>query len=172
MKPARLRTLILALAWTALAWRLPGTAAAQQAWTGVVSHVVDGDTIYVRENGRGRARSVRISGIDAPEICQDGGVASRLALQTQVLHREVTLLTWRQDDFGRDLASVQLGGEDMGLWMVTQGHAWSYRYRHDPGPYEAQQEAARSAGRGLFARAQAESPRDFRRRHGSCQTPP
>jgi endonuclease YncB( thermonuclease family) len=74
----------------------------------------------------------------------------------------------RVDQYGRLLARITLQGQDVGAWMVTQGHAWSYRYRRDAGPYAAQESQARAQGRGLFASTDAEQPRDFRKRHGSC----
>jgi micrococcal nuclease len=52
--------------------------------------------------------------------------------------------------------------------MVREGHAWSYRYRRDGGPYAKQQALARAARKGLFATARPEEPRAFRKRHGAC----
>lgn len=145
--------------------------AAPQVWSGQVTAVVDGDTLQVLGPYDAKPRPVRIVGIDAPEICQDGGLAARQALQQQVLQRRVTLVVSRQDDYGRDLATVLLDGEDVGRRLVTLGHAWSYRFRSDPGPYWREEQDAQAAGRGLFAQALPEQPRDFRRRHGSCHAP-
>jgi micrococcal nuclease len=63
------------------------------------------------------------------------------------------------------------GSADVGEWLVREGHAWSYRYRRDTGPYAKQQAAARAARKGLFATARPEEPRDFRKRHGACGEP-
>ena len=161
------------LLWTALRCLLIGAAstlaqAAPQVWSGQVTAVVDGDTLQVRGPHDARPRPVRIVGIDAPEICQDGGVAARQALQEHVLQRRVTLVVARQDDYGRDLATVLLDGEDVGRRLVALGHAWSYRFKGDAGPYWREEQEAQVAGRGLFAQALPELPRDFRQRHGSC----
>ena len=40
------------------------------AWPGVVTHVSDGDTVWVQPLQGGEAYKVRLLGIDAPEICQ------------------------------------------------------------------------------------------------------
>ena len=147
---------------------------------GVVTRVVDGDTVWVNvAPGVNSAISasgsetvkVRIVGIDAPEICQPGGPESREALRGHVLGQAVTLTSASSrshDDYGRLLAKVDKQGEDVGRWMVRRGQAWSYSYRRNPGPYTAEQAQAQAAGAGLFARGGAENPRDFRKRHGSC----
>ena len=81
----------------------------------------------------------------------------------------------QSDSFGRLLARLTItpkgkvkGSVDVGEWLVREGHAWSYRYRRDSGPYAEQQTAARTARKGLFATAHPEEPRDFRKRHGGC----
>lgn len=140
----------------------------KKSWSGEVSHVTDGDTLWVRPQAGGRPRKLRLDGIDAPESCQAHGSAAREALAARVLHRRVQVSTRAMDDYRRALATVRLQGEDVGGWMVVQGHAWSYRYRSDPGPYATEEKKARRLTRGLFADARAERPRDFRQRHGAC----
>ncbi len=144
---------------------------AKKPWTGEVTYVTDGDTFWVRPQAGSPPRKLRLDGIDAPEICQAYGVAAREALMRRLLHRQVTVSTRATDDYQRALVTVRLDGEDVGGWMVTQGHAWSYRYRRDAGPYAAEERRARQARRGLFADGRAERPRDFRKRHGSCHAP-
>ncbi len=140
-------------------------------WSGIVTKISDGDTLWIKPAPDQRPAKVRLQGIDAPEICQAWGAEARDALAQRVLRRRVTINTRRNDDYGRALARIDLDGEDVAGWMVQQGHAWSYRYRRDEGPYAAQQTAARAARRGLFADSQAERPRDFRQRHGPCALP-
>lgn len=142
------------------------------SWVGVVTYVVDGDSVFVRPLEGGEARNIRLLGIDAPEICQTGGLAARQALQERLLQRHVRVQFEDKDDYGRDLARVYLGREDVGQWMVRHGQAWSYRFRQDPGPYLAQERNAKLLGRGLFADPAPEYPGDFRRRHGSCKPAP
>jgi micrococcal nuclease len=139
-------------------------------WTGVVTYVVDGDTVWVRPLQGGKPVSVRVDGIDAPEICQAGGEASRDALKVRVLHRQVLIDSRSHDDYGRLLGKILLDGVDMGERMVTEGQAWSYRFRGRGGPYAAQQRLAESARRGIFADSTiaAVYPRVFRKQHGAC----
>lgn len=157
MKPGRLEIAIIFIAACASpAW----------AWQGKVTRITDGDSLWVRPTDGGQAVKLRIDGIDAPEICQSGGQAARQALAARLLGRTVQVQTYRQDDYGRGLAAVSLDGEDMGAWMVSQGHAWAYRQRS--GSYLALQAQAQSAGRGLFADRNALQPRIFRQQNGSC----
>ncbi len=136
------------------------------AWQGKVTRITDGDSVSVRPADGGQPVKLRINGIDAPEICQAGGQAARRALAARLLGRTVQVQTHRQDDYDRGLATVFLDGEDMGAWMVSQGHAWAYRQRS--GNYLALQAQAQSAGRGLFADRQALQPRIFRKQNGPC----
>lgn len=151
------------LALLAIALPLPAAD-----WSGRVSHVSDGDTLWVRPEDGGRPRKLRLHGIDAPELCQAHGPAARDALRRQALGQAVQVQTLRVDDYGRPLARLYLQGQDAAARLVREGHAWSYRYRHNPGPYAREEREARAARRGLFAADRPERPYDFRRRHGPC----
>lgn len=144
------------------------TETAQATWVGVVTYVVDGDTLHVRAMGGGELHKIRILGMDAPEICQTGGAAAKQALEKRVLKRSVTVRLQGVDVYGRDLATIFLSREDVGEWMVRRGHAWSYRYQRDPGPYGEEESHAKLLGRGLFSDMSPEYPHDFRRRYGRC----
>ena len=141
------------------------------AWTGTVTHVTDGDTVWVRA-GSARPVSVRLLGIDAPERCQAGGPEATAALTSRVLRREVDVDARAVDRYGRVVAVVTLRGDDLGAWLVDGGHAWSPGFRRAPGPYDAQERRARAAHRGLFAGSAPVEPSRFRRDHGPCERPP
>jgi len=141
-----------------------------EIFSGVVTHVSDGDTLWLqRDHDAGKPIKMRVQGIDAPERCQAWGAQSTAALEARVLHRRVVVDARATDDYQRSLVTLRLAGEDIGAWMVTQGHAWSYRYRRSAGPYATQEQQARAAQRGLFADAQAIEPRVFRKQHGPCE---
>lgn len=150
---------------------LATSAQAGETFFARVSHVVDGDTLWVRPDGAGKALALRIEGIDASEICQPGGAAARDYLVQLALQRRVMVELTQYDQWGRALATLTLDGLDLGGRMVRDGQAWSSRWRHEPGRYAGEEASARQARRGLFAAAAPESPREFRQRHGSCQTP-
>ena len=149
-------------------WACSWLSVASWAWSGVVTHVSDGDTVWVQPMQGGEAQKIRLLGIDAPEICQAWGPQARDALQTLVQGQPVEVQGRHRDTYGRLLAQLTRQGHDVGAWMVLQGHAWSYRYKRQAGLYDAQQIQAQSHRQGLFADGRAVPPRTFRKRFGSC----
>lgn len=140
-----------------------------RTFRGMVTHVTDGDTLWVRPAAGGAPLRVRLQGIDAPEICQVHGEASRDALARRVLRRQVKVVVRGQDDYDRALALVTLDNNDVAAWLVERGHAWSDRVRTNTGPYTDEEKQARRARRGLWKADGPEEPRAFRQRHGSCR---
>jgi micrococcal nuclease len=158
---AMLRVLGLAVA-------LAGAGTAQ-AMSGVVTHVTDGDTIWVRpDEPQRKPVKLRLVGIDAPERCQPWGAQAAAALASQVMNRHVDVPTRGVDRHGRVLGGLMVDGRDVSAWMVLHGHAWSQRLHRHPGPYAQQQRAAMSRRAGLFADPAAIEPRVFRKTHGPC----
>jgi micrococcal nuclease len=146
-------------------------AIAINQWQGIVIYVVDGDTLHIRPldaTTNSKPQKIRIDGIDAPESCQSYGSESTSALKKLLASKTVTVFSKRVDDYGRDLAKITVKDIDVGAWMVSNGHAWSYHYRHSAGPYRVEEEAATRSRLGLFADAAAIEPRLFRKEHGSC----
>jgi endonuclease YncB( thermonuclease family) len=130
--------------------------------------VVDGDTVWVKTNASQPPLKVRLEGIDAPEICQAGGVQASDALKSRVLGQGVTVTSGAHDDYGRTVGTLHLQGQDVGRWLVANGHAWVYSYRHKKALYAEEFAQAQWARRGIFSEAAPEEPRLFRKRQGSC----
>lgn len=150
-----------------------GTALAREplpAFRGTVIHVTDGDSLRVRPADGGDPVTVRLEGIDAPEICQAWGAQAREALRGRLEQRVVTVGEGHPDAYGRRLARIATADEaDIGRWMVAQGHAWSWRPGRNGGPYGHHELMARLQRRGLWAEGGAMEPREFRRTHGPCR---
>jgi len=159
---AALLRLLLAAALLAA----PAVQAAQ--FRGVVSHVTDGDSIWVRPAADGEAVEIRLLHLDAPEGCQAFGPQAKRALSARVLHQRVTVRTRGTDEYQRALAQVKFKGQDINAWLVREGHAWSGSFHGKRGPYAALEDEAREAHRGLWAKGGAVEPRHFRRSHGRC----
>lgn len=174
---------LLIMSVTALLAGAPvlASAAAKANWSGNVTHVEDGDSIKVRPVKGGQPVNIRIDGIDAPEICQPGGKLSRDRLQQRLLGKRVEVQAkdvrsrvknvQAKSVQGPQVARVFRGQQDQGKWMVSQGLAWSYRYRYTASPYAAQERQAKAAKLGLFSRKNAKPPiypREFRKQRGSC----
>jgi endonuclease YncB( thermonuclease family) len=136
---------------------------------GKVSHVTDGDTLWVRPAHGGRPVAVRLLDVDAPEACQPFGPEAKQALRSRVQGAAVVVRTRGVDDYGRQLARVEHRGHDLGRWLVRGGYAWSMRFHGRSGPYAHEEALARREHKGLWADAQAVEPRTFRKRHGRCQ---
>jgi micrococcal nuclease len=153
-----------------LAFALGAPAAAQAGdFRGVVTHVTDGDTLWVRPRGGGEPIEIRLLHLDAPEGCQSYGAESKTALRERVLHQPVRVRTQGLDDYGRQLARVHHGREDVGAWMVRHGHAWSMTFHDKAGPYAPLEARAREERQGVWALPGALDPRSFRKRFGRCQ---
>jgi micrococcal nuclease len=138
--------------------------------TGQVSRIVDGDTLWVKTAADSDPAVVRIEGIDAPESCQPGGAEATQALTKLALNRNVTVKIVARDEYGRIVGKVYDGTVDVGDRMVRDGHAWSMRFKYDRGPYVAEERMAIALKRGLHGEGGAVMPREFRQRHGACET--
>lgn len=155
------------------AWFVLGAAQAARitVYDARVERVTDGDSLWVKPLKGGKAHVLRLQGVDAPELCQPHGLKARDILRGRLTGQVVRVQAKSRDTYGRRLARVEHQGDDVGGWMVQQGHAWSYRWRQDPGPYQVQEAWARLKRTGLHAQPRAERPGDFRRRHGPCHAP-
>lgn len=89
--------------------------------------VGDGDTMRVRDGGR--LVTVRLACIDAPEMAQRPyGARAREALQQLApVGSDVALQIQTRDRYGRSVAEVFRGGENLNLAMVRQGAAFAFR---------------------------------------------
>jgi len=125
--------------------------------------VVDGDTLTLG------TETLRLFGIDAPEAgqtCTDGagrdydcGAAATRALESMVAGGRIDCTGDERDRCGRLIAVCHRDGRDLNRDMVAAG--WARAFVHYSGAYAAQESAAASARRGLWAGG-FESPWDFR----------
>jgi endonuclease YncB( thermonuclease family) len=159
---------LLPLALLGAAAAKPAKAAAAPPLQGVVSKVVDGDTLWLAVPGQAPL-VVRLLDMDAPEICQAWGEEARRALAELALNKSATLRSTARDAYGRVLGVVVVDEINLSRRMVEDGHAWSTRSRYDRGPLVKQERMAKSLGRGLHSRAGAQFPADFRKAHGPCE---
>jgi endonuclease YncB( thermonuclease family) len=140
-----------------------------------VVRVTDGDTIKVVNNGK--ASTIRLVGIDAPETSkkknQPGQPFSRKSteyLANLVLNKLVEMKSYGTDRYGRTLDVVFVGGKNVNLEMVKVGLAEVYRGKPAGGldlePYWKAEAKAKKAGIGMWSLGDRYiSPRKWRRTH-------
>lgn len=116
-----------------------GTSGPVQRHWGNVVKVTDGDTLQVRIDGVG-VRSVRILGIDTPEVyggreCGGDAASAQMALLAPVGSRvqlESDPSQADRDRYGRWLRYVARKRLDVGREQIRRGLARTYVYRNDP----------------------------------------
>lgn len=135
---------------------------------GTVIKVIDGDTVRVRTPDKGDT-TVRLAGIDAPELRQVGGAASRQMLTEMVLGKTVACESFKKDRYGRYVGKIEVEGKDIGLAMIRQGGAWHYKaYQGEQSPsdrfaYASAESSCRAVSCGLFTGTPM-APWDFRKK--------
>lgn len=104
----------------------------QDNFTGLVSKVIDGDTIDILVAPTQIVR-VRLAGIDAPETEQLLGQRSKEVLASLVLDKQVTIIKIDEDQYRRTVAIVKVAELNVNREMVKRGMAWVYnQYNDDP----------------------------------------
>ena len=129
------------------------------------AYVTDGDGVRVS------GQEVRFAGLDAPEWDQrakhqDGywfghGKRVKSVLIRKIGGKRVHVTVEDYDKFGRAVGVVTCNGEDVGEWLVREGHAiaaYSDRYTHI-------EREARRAKRGMWGHAVNIDPRRWRHRN-------
>jgi micrococcal nuclease len=137
-----------------------------------VTRVSDGDTLWVAIDSSSKPIKLRLQGIDAPESCQPWGRQARDALKAKLLHQAVQANLRARDDYGRSISSLTFQGQDVAVWLVSQGHAWSAHRRWDDGPYAKEQALAKQRKLGLWQKTGADEgiePRVWRKTRGPCK---
>jgi endonuclease YncB( thermonuclease family) len=136
--------------------------AAPGRFSGTVS-VIDGDTIKLGEV------TVRLFGIDAPEMAQSCDAASQKAwacgrwvasqVRTRFEGRHASCVQRDIDRYGRSVATCEVAGQDLGQLIVAEGLAFAYLdYSR---VYLRDEQRAAAQGRGLHGH-QVQSPKAFR----------
>ena len=170
--PAMARKFLLGVvALTALAW--PAEVVAQGVKATVLS-IGDGDTIRVRQAGK--ALTVRLACIDAPETAQSPyGQQARNYLQQRLpVGREVSLEVKTTDRYGRSVAEV-ISEININLVLVEDGQAFAYRQYLSGCNAKEYMDAEYRASRRRYGVWQVEGgitrPWDFRRGRRSAVIP-
>ena len=139
-------------------------AAADEPHRWRVVNVTDGDTVTAIDDGNMQHR-VRLQGIDAPERGQPFGTVSRDRLAALIKGKTVKVHDGGRDKYGRTLGRIEVEGQDVNRQMVTDGMAWHYKQFNNDPRLAAAEQAARAAGKGLWADREPVPPWDWRKEH-------
>lgn len=141
---------------------LPSPAVAGET---IPLRIIDGDTLVLD------GETIRMSGIDAPElsqICFDQhrrtvlcGVRAKRHLEHLAGQGPVHCSSRNRDAYGRRLATCTAGGLDLNARMVRDGHAFAFRRYSDR--YIGEEAEARRDQAGLWS-GRAEEPWAYRTR--------
>ena len=127
----------------------------------VVVSVYDGDTITVRTD---ETIKIRLYGIDAPELKQPFGQASKQAMSGLVFGKKVTVMPDKKDRYGRTIARVEADGRDVSVQVVETGMAhWYEQYAKRDTEMQSAQTKAKSAKLGIWSVPDAIAPWEYRK---------
>lgn len=137
---------------------------------GVVIEVRDGQSVVVLSGGR--KFTVVLRGVDAPELAQDFGEASRQHLAYLVLDKTVEI-DFSQLEGDHVVGKVICNQLDMGLQVVRDGAAWHDKANRKSlseaewNVYMAAEQLAREEARGLWQDGTPMPPWEWRRAQAS-----
>ena len=138
-------------------------------YTARVTGVHDGDTVRVTD-AQGAKRRIRLAYIDAPELDQAHGIASRDALRQLIDQQTVQLTIHDTDRYQRQVATITLNGQDINRAQIANGNAWHYRSiarkrqnRADYAHYAQAEARAKIERAGLWRESNPLAPWVFRR---------
>lgn len=145
--------------------------AVKETFTAKVVGVSDGDTIKVLRNKE--QITIRLEGIDAPELRQSFGSRSKQALSSLAFGSTATIRKTGEDRFGRVLGFVEVNGVGINSKMVEDGWAWHFKQYNDDEKLADLERRARESKKGLWADSSTPlAPWEYRARSKVTQDKP
>jgi micrococcal nuclease len=135
-------------------------ASADQDFKGMVSAVLDGDTIEVL--GPSRPEKIRLADIDCPELHQEYGFKAKQITNSLVFGREVTVRPTGKDRYGRIIAEVFINGRSLNEELIRTGAAWWFEKYSKNLKLKTIELQTKDAKLGLWASPTAIAPWDYR----------
>jgi len=134
-------------------------------WEGVVTRVIDGDSLRIKRGNK--PVTIRLYGIDSPEYGQAGWREAKERASALVLGKKVRVESVTTDQYGRTVALVSYRGQLINAEMVGRGQAWVYRRYCTAQPLCARLDAlegvARSGRLGIWREPRPVPPWEWRR---------
>lgn len=135
-------------------------ASSPQAWLTLDAHVLevkDGNCLRVID-GKRCIHQIRLSGSDAPELSQPGGMDAKRRLEELVGDKSVRILHRWFDRRGRILGKVYAGDTWINQILIDEGLAWFYDPDGDAPELESHQATAKSRKIGIWQRTNPVPP--------------
>ena len=104
-------------------------ADAPRQYSALVLSVHDGDTIAASVNlglDVSKKETIRLDGIDAPELPTPEGERARAYLGNLLLYKDVVIVSHGREKYGRLLAVIWLGSTNVNELLISKGYAKSY----------------------------------------------
>ena len=118
---------------------------------GKVVHVVDGDTIHIKNRNLGLIK-IRLSEIDTPELDQPFGIEAKNALKKLVDNKIVKVKKVTIDRYKRIVAIIYINDTEINYFLVKNGYAWCYEYYNHREKIKNAEKIAKKKKIGLWAK--------------------
>lgn len=125
--------------------------------------ITDGDTIKVLTSENTQIR-IRLDGIDCPESKQDFGSKAKQFASDFCFGKTVRIEKTGEDRYGRTLGFVYVGDSCLNFELLKAGLAWHYKQYNKDSKLAMMEDTARRKKIGVWSRADAEAPWEFRKR--------
>lgn len=144
-------------------------AAPAATLSGRVTEIHDGDTLTITDDNNA-THKVRIAAIDAPELKQSYGLASKHRLGLMMSGTRATVEWERQEQDGTIVGKVLQGKTDIALLQLREGMAWHVKKEEEQSSLDrriyAEAEAeARKERVGLWREKKPRAPWDWRKKN-------
>lgn len=148
------------------------TLSEAETFVGRVVRVIEGDTMVVLRDGR--EETIRLQGIDAPELDQRFGSQATRFVKQLALNQSVTVVSYNHSRNGHTIAEVYLNDAvdlpkveasgHLNTYIVGSGWAWRNRDAYDPlWIFEQREHEARYFKLGLWSDPSPVPPWEFRK---------
>lgn len=125
----------------------------------LVVSVHDGDTLKLDDG-----RTIRLSGIDAPEITQPYGIEARDLLRKLTRKKSIRIETHGTDRYGRMIGEIFVGKKSINRSMVSHGAAWWFRkYAPEDETFRLSEQVTRKHKNGLWRSRNVVAPWNWRK---------
>lgn len=130
--------------------------------------VADGDTATCLTDDKQQIK-IRLWQIDAPESGQPFGKVAKRALSDLIFDKYVMIKVHQQDRYGRTVAELFVGQQNINKKMVQLGMAWAYREHLKDQEYLSLENAAKRQKLGLWIDKNPVYPSRYRKQKAQNQ---